>query len=278
MKPSNMESPSTSLPVTRNLKLVHMLSLVIAIFMTIASAAGLLYQPRIYPTDELLQSFVPNDVVNLAVGVPILLGSMWLTRRGKLVGLLFWPGALFYVLYNYIAYLLSMPLNVLFLPYLTLVALSTYTMIGLVASIDGKAVQQRLSGVVPEKVSGGVLIGFGVAFFLRVIGTIVDALTSQTAIPATELSVLISDFLLAPAWGIGGVLLWQRKALGYVSGAGLLLQGSMLFVGLIIFLLLQPLLTDAPFALVDVVVVLIMGLICFIPFGLFVRGIVSRGK
>jgi hypothetical protein len=41
---------------------------------------------------------------------------------------------------------------------------------------------------------------------------------------------------------------------------------------------LQPLLTDAPFALVDVIVVLIMGLICFIPFGLFVRGIVSRGK
>jgi hypothetical protein len=278
MKPSNMESPSTALPVTRNLKLVYMLSLVVAIFMTVASAAGLLCQPRIYPTDELLQSFVPNDVVNLAIGVPILLGSMWLTRRGKLVGLLFWPGALFYVLYNYIAYLFGMPLNVLFLPYLTLVALSTYTMIGLVASIDGKVVQQRLSGVVPEKVAGGVLVGFGVAFFLRVIGAIVDALISETAIPATELSVLISDFLLAPAWVIGGVLLWQRKALGYVSGAGLLSQASMLFVGLIIFLLLQPLLTAAPFALADVIVVFILGLICFIPFGLFVRGVASKGK
>jgi len=273
-----MESPSTGLPVTRNLKLVHMLSLVIAIFMTIASAAGLLYQPRIYPTDELLQSFVPNDVVNLAIGVPILLGSMWLTRRGKLVGLLFWPGALFYVLYNYIAYLLSMPLNVLFLPYLTLVALSTYTMIGLVASIDGKAIQQRLSGAVPEKVAGGVLVGLGVAFFLRVIGTIVDALTSQTAIPATELSVLISDFLLAPASIIGGVLLWRRQALGYVVGAGLLFQSSMLFIGLIVFLLLQPLLTTAPFVLADVIVVFIMGLICFIPFGLFVRGVTSKEK
>ena len=28
-----------------------------------------------------------------------LLVSMWLTRRGKLIGLLCWPGALFYVLY-----------------------------------------------------------------------------------------------------------------------------------------------------------------------------------
>jgi hypothetical protein len=42
---------------------------------------------------------------------------------------------------------------------------------------------------------------------------------------------------------------------------------------LIAFLLLQPILTTAPFALADVVVVFVMGLICFIPFGLFVRGV-----
>jgi len=38
------------------------------------------------------------------------------------------------------------------------------------------------------------------------------------------------------------------------------------------------LLTTAPFALADVVVVSVMGLICFVPFGLFVRGVVSKGK
>jgi hypothetical protein len=52
----------------------------------------------------------------------------------------------------------------------------------------------------------------------------------------------------------------------------------MLFIGLIMFLLLQPVLTDAPFVLVDIIVVFIMGLICFIPFGLFVRGVVSTEK
>jgi hypothetical protein len=48
-----------------------------------------------------------------------------------------------------------------------------------------------------------------------------------------------------------------------------------LFVGLIAFLLLQPLLTAAAFAPVDVVVTLILGLICFVPFGLFLRGVLS---
>jgi len=43
---------------------------------------------------------------------------------------------------------------------------------------------------------------------------------------------------------------------------------------LIVFLLIQPVLTDAPFAIVDVVVILVMGLVCFVPFGLFVRGVV----
>jgi hypothetical protein len=63
-----------------------------------------------------------------------------------------------------------------------------------------------------------------------------------------------------------------------VAGLGLLFQGSMLFIGLIIFLLLQPLLTSAPFSIVDVIVVLVMGLICFIPFGLFVRGVVANDE
>ena len=77
---------------------------------------------------------------------------------------------------------------------------------------------------------------------------------------------------------IGGILLWRRKPLGYVTGAGLLFQASMLFIGLIVFLLLQPLLTAAPFALVDTVVTFILGLICFVPFGLFVRGLLSADR
>jgi hypothetical protein len=266
MRSPNTRVPSSRLPSTRSLTLLYVSSLVVTLTMSGASAAGLLYPTHIYPTDELLRSFAANDVVNLAVGVPILLGAMWLTRRGKLVGLLFWPGALMYVLYNYIAYVFGMPVSWVFISYLALVA-----------SIDGKALQQRLAGAVSEKLSGGMLIGFGVLILIRAVGVIASALTSRTAVPATELPVLISDFLLSPAWAIGGVLLWRRAALGYVTGAGLLFQGSMLFVGLIAFLILQPLLTAAPFALADVVVVFILGLICSVPLALFVRGVASKG-
>jgi hypothetical protein len=267
------ESPENTLPVKGRLTWIYAISFLIALLMAIVSLAGLLYRASIYPTPELIQSFVPNDVVNLFIGLPILLGSMGLAWRGKLIGLLCWEGALFFVLYNYIAYVFAMPLNWAFLFYLALLVLSVYTLIALVASIDGKAVQQRLSGRVPEKFSRGVLAVLGILFLVRVLGVIVNALTSGVLPADTELAVNISDSLTIPAWILGGILLWRRKELGYVAGLGLLFQGSMLFIALIVFLLLQPILTEAPFAITDVIVIAVMGLICFIPFALFFRGV-----
>ena len=55
---------------------------------------------------------------------------------GTLIGLLCWPGALFYVLYVHTFYVLGLPFNLLFLPYVLLVTLSDYTTIWPVASID----------------------------------------------------------------------------------------------------------------------------------------------
>jgi hypothetical protein len=273
-----MKSLSSNLPIRGDLTLAYTLSLTVALFMVGASIAGLLASSTIYPTEELLQAFVSNDIINLVIGVPILLGSMWLARRGKLVGLLFWPGALLYVFYNYVVYVFGMPLNVVFPLYATLVVLSVYTMIGLVVSIDGEAVRHRLAGTVPVRLGGGVLAGLGVLFLVRAIAVMVSALISQTPVTETELALLLADFIVAPAAVIGGVLLWRREALGYVAAMGLLFQFSMLFIGLIVVLLLQPLLTAAPFVLTDVIVVLIMGMICFVPFALFVRGVVSTRK
>jgi len=273
---STNQDRNASLPIRNNFTMIYASSLMIAILMAVASVAGLLYSTIIYPTDELLRTFVSNDVVNLFVGLPILLGSMWLAWRGKLIGLLCWPGALLFVLYNYIAYVFALPLNMMFLFHLTLVVLSVYTSIGLVASIDGKVVQESLTGAVPERAAGGVLVGLGLLFSLRVIGVVVNALASGIPIAETELAVNTSDFLIAPASVIGGILLWRRRELGYVISLGLLFQTSMLFIALIIFMLLQPFLTAAPFAPADVVVVFAMGLICFIPFFLYVRGVVSK--
>ena len=266
---------NASLPITRDLTLAYALSLVVALTMATASVVGLLYRTLVYP-DELLMSKVPLDVFNLVIVLPILLGSMWLARRGKLIGLLCWPGALFYVLYIYVSYLIGVPFNALFLPYIALVTLSAYTLIGLVASIDGEAVRQRLTGVVPARTAGGILAGLTILFIVRQIAVTVTALISQTPVdPIMELPLWIADLTLSPAWLVGGFLLWRREALGYMAGAGLLLLYSLLFIGLITVMVFQGLFSASPIDVAGIVVMLVMGLICFIPFALFVRGVRS---
>jgi hypothetical protein len=244
--------------------------------MAVASVLGLLYPAQLYPTDALRQSSVPNDVVSLAIGLPILLGSMWLARRGRLLGLLFWPGALLYVVFNAVVYTVGLPPNLGFLLALGQLSLSVYAMILLVAAVDGKAVEQRLVGAVPERLAGGVLAGLGSIYLIRVLVMAVGGIVNQTGITELERALHVADAVTAPAWILGGVLLWRREPLGYVAGTGLLFQASMSFIGLIAVLLLQPLLTGAPFQPVDTVVVTAMGLICFVPFGLFLRGVARR--
>jgi hypothetical protein len=269
-----VEIPGTVLPIKGQLKLGYLFSLLIVVLTIIASVGGIVFSDDIYPTAELQQNSVPNDIVTLFVGLPILLGSMWLTRRGILLGLLFWPGAIFYGLYNYFVYLFGMPLTAMYPVYLAIVTLSIYTTIGLVASIDSHKVKKRLSGQVTEGFAGWVLVGLGVLFILLAVSVIAGGLSSNGLDSRQELGLASADVILATAWIIGGVMLLKQQALGYVGGTGLLFMGSMLFVGLILFLLLQPLLTDAEFVLTDVVVTFIMGLTCFFPFGLFLRGVI----
>jgi hypothetical protein len=269
---------TSSLPVRGGLRSAYTASLAIAALTALVSAAGLLFPSAVYPTEEFRNAFVPNDVVNLAVGLPILLGSLWLAARGRPAGLLLWPGALLYTLYNFLVYFLCMPLNAAFVAYLALVTAGGYTLIRLVSSIDGKAVQDRLAGAVPERLCGGVLAGLGGLFFLRTIGVLAEAIGSGTPLAPPELTLNVSDFVISPAWIIGGLQLWRRRPLGYVGGLGLLFSLAMLFIGLIFIFLLEPFLTASAFRWVDTIVILGMGMVVFAPLGLFLRGVIAGRK
>lgn len=272
-------SQAAGLPLTRNLTVAYASSLVVALLLAIASVAGLLYGTEIYPSEEMFLLKLPTDLFTLIVGLPLLLGSMWLARCGKLLGLLCWPGVLLYVLYIYVSYAIGVPFSVLFLAYIVLVPTSAYTLIGLVASIDAPAVRQQLAGTVHERAAGGILIALAILFSLMNLTNIVGALTNPAPDHLLDLPVWIADSaVVAPAWLIGGLLLWRRQALGYVAGGGLLLLGCMLFVGVIFALAFPAFYSASPLDVTAIVFILVMGLICFVPFALFARGIAKTGR
>ena len=171
--------------------------MIAVILMGVLSLVGLLFPDSIYPSEELIQSFLVYDVVNLFIGLPILLGSMVLTRRGKLVGFLLWPGALLNVIFNHIAYIFGIPPSLITSTYLALVLLSAFIIFDLLRNIDKEFVQEQLAGAVPVKFAGWVLVIFGVLFSIRAINIIDSASLNQTVLPISKIGVLIADLVLS---------------------------------------------------------------------------------
>src|SRR5664280_1887235 len=106
-----------TLPLECDLTLAYRTSLLVALLTVVVSAAGLAWGTTLYGVDPnqalrvsastagvLVPGFLVQDLFNLVVGLPILVGTLWLARRGSLIGLLLWPGALFYLAYTYVHY------------------------------------------------------------------------------------------------------------------------------------------------------------------------------
>lgn len=259
----------------RSLGPAYIVSIVVAVLMTIASVAGLADWARTYPGVDatLLPLFVGQDALNLVVGLPILAGSMWLARRGALIGLLLWPGALFYVLYDYGYYVLGAPFNAFFLIYIALMTLSAYAMIGVVVSIDAAVVHARLAEAVPARLVGGFIAALAVLFTALWSAISVSTFASGAQLELVPRVVTIMDLTIQlPALFVGGVLLMRRHALGYVVAAGLLLQAAAYLIGLSVLTVLTETLTGVPFDVVAVAPGLVIGAIALVFVGMFVRG------
>jgi hypothetical protein len=265
--------PENRLPLKKKLSKTYLTSYLIACLTSIVSISSLFLRDDFYQTEGLIQTFVTNDVINLSIGIPILLLSIFWTKRGKLIGLLFWKGALAFNLYIFITYSLALPLSWISVLYISLVFMDIGTLVKLWTTIDGDKIEMALRNQVHEKFCGAILTGFGILFLFRAILILFSAIQSGEIQSKIELATNITDFIFAPVFILIGISLWKKKALGYVGGLGLLFLVSMLFVGLIFFLILQPILTNTPFSPMDLIMISILGAISFLPLILFVRGI-----
>jgi len=159
--------------------------------------------------------------------------------------------------------------------YLTLAVLSFIALVFLLQAIDHQAVMRRVEDRVGRRFSGWVLVIFGLAFIGLAVSTIVTGIQGGTIPPLGENAVSIADILVSLGWVSGGILLLCRKPLGFSTGLGLLVAASSLFIGLILFFFFAPLVSARPFDWIEVITVLVMGLICFIPTGIYWRGVIN---
>lgn len=254
------------------------LGLIVALLMTAASFSGIVFPDLVYTDPVLRETFLVNDLVNLIIGLPLFLIGLFLLSKNRFLGCVLLPGALVYVIYNYFAYLVARPLSIFTLLNFVLVFLAGYTLIDLLTRLDHEAVKARLEGSIPRKWSGWLLLVMGIGFFGFALYNNINAFLVGDPLPLGEQVTSLSDMLVSSLWVGGGILLLRNKGLGYTAGLGLLIAVSSLFIGLILFFFLAPLIVGTPFDWVDVVTVFVMGLICFIPTGIYWRGVVKGEK
>jgi len=168
-----------------------------------------------------------TDVVALAVA-PALVISMILAGRGSARALLVWAGLVGWVLYNYVIYAFSLHFNPLFLVYVALVSLSTFTLATLIRRMDLDAVAADFHSATPARVLAGFLFLVGGVFVLIWLSDVLPATFSGTIpqrlkdLQTVSNPVEINDLaIVMPLLFVAGIWAWQHKPAGYVIGGAL---------------------------------------------------------
>jgi hypothetical protein len=166
-----------------------------------------------------------NDLANLVVGVPLLVGSLWLAMRGSVRGYLLWMGALGWAVYLGAIEAFSLRFNPLFLVYVAILGLATYALILGLAAVDARAVARSFASATPTTWAGGYLVVASALTALLWLSDVVPSILAGTppaAIAGRDLPVEPSHVLdlglLLPGCILGGILLIRRHPWGYLLG------------------------------------------------------------
>lgn len=186
-----------------------------------------LYQ---YESNSMAAQAIAQDYVTLFLGVPLLIGSFYLTVKGSLKGKLLLLGTLGYFLYTYASYSFLAMYNEFFLIYLLLFVCSFYAFILMMISIDMNDLKTQFSNQLPVKFIGGVSIFISVMLLMMWLGRIVPPLMEGTTPESLEhystLVIQVLDLVfIVPLGIISGILLIKRHALGYLLSSVIFIKG-----------------------------------------------------
>ena len=164
---------------------------------------------------------IPQDIVTLGLGVPILVISLFLARKGLIKGKLLLGGTLGYFLITYMMYTFIAMYNRLFLVYVMLMSASFFALVLTFLSFDIEKIGSCFSSKLPVKFAGGCLMFstamIGFLWLARVIPSLIDGSVPLEVEHGTTLTVQAFDLaFFLPGIFLSGFLLIKKKPFGYM--------------------------------------------------------------
>lgn len=179
--------------------------------------------------------FKGTDVVTLFVGIPLLLTGYWLYRRNSLRGSIFLIGMLLYFLYLGATYTFSVLFNSLFLVYTALFSAALFATILALTTFDLQHLASKVTSGMPRR-------GIAIFMFVAGLGTLMlwlseligPLMTGQAPANLGPYTTMFThgfdSAVITPACVLTGIFLLQRKPLGYLLAAPLLILCTLIGV------------------------------------------------
>ncbi|WP_372947545.1 hypothetical protein [Mariniphaga sp.] len=167
---------------------------------------------------------IAQDVVTLAIGIPLLIIVLFSYRRGSVKGHFLLTGTVGYFFVTYLFYTAMGMYNELFLGYVVLLGLTFFALFNLFISFDLKTISRYFSYRAPAKFTGGFLIFNSVAIALLWLGRVVPPLLDGSVYPVDlqhYTTMIVQGFdlgLLLPISFVAGWLLLKKRPMGFLTG------------------------------------------------------------
>lgn len=201
-----------------------------AALMALASAVGLLF-PEIYrDPDWVMAAWFGNDIVTLAVAVPLLVTGLVRSRRGSRTGELLVYASFAYAVYGYAYYLFGASLNLLLPVYVALVVVPLLGLSVGLGTLDASALAGEFGPRTPKRFAAGYMVfigvGLGAAWLAQWAAYVFSGVEPSVGVDAFGTIAALDLSLIIPFMVLGGVLLWRGRAWGYVLGAIYTVKGA----------------------------------------------------
>ena len=268
----------------KNLKILRILTILLAISLTLVSIAGGFFAET-YARDSpsLAAQGVGQDLVDLFIAVPLLLFSFFYAGRGNRIATLIYGGTLGYVMYSFIIYCFGINFNQFFLLYCLTLSLSLYAFILFFSELKQQHVENWFEGAPVKTVSVSLFIVAGVFYILWLKSIVPAIVQNQVPKEVSDYGLLVNpvhviDLVFAlPGIIIGAVMIRRGAGLGYIISSIALVFMVLLTLALaamVVMLLVREISEDFTVAIVFAVLALTSILFSVLLF----RSIKTSGK